>query len=162
LADNYPVPADRRVLHRYAIVTSPRALEIIELLSLAPHPEGGYFRETWRECPPNGGRGAGSAIYYLLTAGVVARWHQVDVTEIWHWYAGAPLRLDIAPANADRYAVALGPDLSAGARPQHIVPAHAWQSARSEGEWTLAGCTVSPAFEFSAFELAAPGWEPAR
>jgi uncharacterized protein len=140
---------------------SGRALEIIELLSLAPHPEGGYFRETWRDEPASGARGTGTAIYYLLTTGVVSRWHRVDATEIWHWYAGAPLRLDIAPANSHRDAVVLGPDLGAGARPQYIVPASAWQSARSEGEWTLVGCTVSPAFEFSGFDLAPVGWEPA-
>jgi predicted cupin superfamily sugar epimerase len=137
-----------------------RAAEIVELLSLAPHPEGGHFRETWRDRPGSGGRGTGTAIYYLLAAGEVSRWHRVDATEIWHWYAGAPLRLDIVGRDGARHALILGPDLEVGARPQQIVPAQAWQSARSEGAWTLVGCTVSPAFEFSGFELAPPDWQP--
>jgi predicted cupin superfamily sugar epimerase len=139
---------------------SVRAVDVIELLSLAPHPEGGHFRETWRDHPGSGGRGSGTAIYYLLGAGEVSRWHRVDATEIWHWYAGAPLRLDLIEPDGARHARLLGPDLASGARPQQIVRAHAWQSARSEGAWTLVGCTVSPAFEFSGFELAPPDWAP--
>ena len=134
--------------------------EVIAVLDLQPHPEGGHFAEIHREAAPGGGRGAVTSIYYLLKAGEMSAWHKVDATEIWHYYAGAPLTLTIS---ADGSAVArhlLGPDLSAGARPQAVVPPNAWQSARSEGEWTLVGCTVAPAFEFGGFELAPKGWEP--
>jgi uncharacterized protein len=134
--------------------------KIIATLGMQPHPEGGYFVETWRDVPAGGGRGVGTAIYYLLQAGERAHWHRVDAAEIWHWYAGAPLELALS---MDGYAVEvamLGGDLLAGARPQHVVPAGAWQSATSTGAWTLVGCTVSPAFEFSGFEMAPPGWIP--
>lgn len=135
--------------------TTLTADAIIEALGLQPHPEGGAFAETWRDAPAGGGRGAGTAIYFLLRAGEQSRWHRVDATELWHFYAGAPLELDIGRAR-----VALGPDLAAGQRPQAIVPPGAWQRARSTGAWTLAGCTVSPAFEFAGFELAPDGFEP--
>ncbi len=134
--------------------------EVVALLGLAPHPEGGAFRETFRD--PHAvdatGRGASTAIYFLLRAGEVSRWHRVDAAEIWHWHAGAPLELRIANADG-RAAHVLGNDLVAGERPQGVVPAGAWQQARSLGAWTLVGCTVAPAFEFSRFELAAPGFE---
>lgn len=135
------------------------AEDVVRLLGLQRHPEGGWYRETWRHDGGTGRRGAGTAIYYLLAAGEVSTWHRVDAAEIWHWYAGATLQLDLAVdmvAEAHR----LGPDLAAGERPQVIVPAAAWQSARSLGGWSLVGCTVSPAFEFSGFELAPPGWAP--
>ena len=122
--------------------------EIIRLLELAPHPEGGFFRETWRDQPSDGGRGSGTAIYYLLRAGERSRRHRVDAAEVWHHYAGAPLELTI-----ERTPGVLGPDVTAGERPQLVVPPGAWQSARSLGAWTLVGCTVSPAFEFDHFEL---------
>ena len=134
---------------------------VIELLDLAPHPEGGFYRETWRDRPAAGGRGAGTAIYFLLRAGDEHRWHRVDAAEIWHHYAGAPLELGIAADAAgpiDRHV--LGRDLVAGERPQVIVPPHAWQQARTLGDFTLVGCTVSPAFQFETFELAPPGWAP--
>lgn len=136
------------------------AQEIIVALGMVPHPEGGHFVETWRDVPENGGRGAGTAIYYLLQAGERSHWHRVDAAEIWHWYAGAPLQLLIS---ADGVAVeesTLGNDLATGARPQILVPAGVWQSAASSGAWTLVGCTVSPAFEFAGFEMAPPGWTP--
>lgn len=129
--------------------------EIVDLLELAPHPEGGWYRETWRDPAPEGGRGHGTAIYFLLPGDVDNRWHRVDAVEIWHHLAGAPLRLDMgteAP-RADRH-VDLGMDLRSGERPQAIVPAHHWQKARCLGDWTLVSCTVSPAFEFSGFEMA--------
>lgn len=134
---------------------------IIALLELQPHPEGGFFRETFRETPPNGGRGASTAIYFLLRAGERSHWHKVDASEIWHWHAGAPLRLSIAEG-ADRRDLLLGPDLAAGERPQGVVPPFAWQAAESLGAWTLVGCTVAPAFDFAGFELAPPGWEPGQ
>lgn len=141
------------------------AADVIARLGLQPHPEGGWFRETWRDNPAGGGRGAGTAIYYLLAAGEESRWHRVDATEIWHFYAGDPLALAIAgPGDGGKRAsvtrLVLGAGLDAGQQPQAIVPAGAWQSARPLGAWTLVGCTVAPAFEFAGFELAPEGWAP--
>lgn len=135
--------------------------EVIALLGLAPHPEGGAFRETFRDARAIDatGRGASTAIYFLLRAGELSRWHKVDAAEIWHWHAGAPLELRIAETDGRREYV-LGSDLRAGQRPQGIVPPGAWQQARSLGAWTLVGCTVAPAFEFARFELAPDGFEP--
>jgi predicted cupin superfamily sugar epimerase len=135
---------------------------IIQTLGLLPHPEGGYYAETWREAAPAGQRGSGTAIYYLLRAGEISAWHRVDATEIWHWYAGSPLRLRLSDDGTELREILLGPDIAAGQRPQGIVPPHGWQSAESLGGWTLVGCTVSPAFDFAAFELAQPGWEPGQ
>lgn len=137
------------------------AAEIIALLDLKSHPEGGHYRETWRADTPEGTRAAGTAIYFLLAEGERSHWHRVDAAEIWHWYAGAALELEISAGGQGRDAQRLGPDLASGERPQIIVPPDAWQAARTLGVWTLVGCTVSPGFEFSGFELAAPGWEPA-
>ncbi len=134
---------------------------VIALLALQPHPEGGFFRETFRETAPDGGRGASTAIYFLLRAGERSHWHKVDASEVWHWHAGAPLRLRIADAGGKRDLL-LGPDLAAGERPQGVVPPLAWQAAESLGAWTLVGCTVAPAFDFAGFELAPPGWEPGQ
>ena len=135
---------------------------IIELLGLRPHPEGGWYAETWRAEAATGERAAGTAIHFLLRAGEASHWHRVDAAEIWHWYAGAPLELRIAPGDGDTPGAAhrLGPDLGAGERPQIVVPVGDWQAARSLGDWTLVGCTVSPGFRFEGFELAPPGWEP--
>ncbi|MBA4790074.1 MAG: cupin domain-containing protein [Rhizobiales bacterium] len=137
-----------------------RAEEVIALLGLQPHPEGGHFRETHRESAPDGGRGASTAIYFLLAAGERSHWHRVDASETWHFYAGAPLRLGIVAPCGTRSAPVLGADLAAGERPQAVVPPHAWQAAETLGAWTLVGCTVAPAFQFEGFELAPPGWEP--
>ena len=132
------------------------AEDVIRLLGLAPHPEGGFYRETFRPAGPNGGRGASTAIYYLLRDGEVSAWHRVhDADEVWHHYTGAPLELKIAGET-----VRLGSDLAAGERPQAVVPAGVWQTARALGGWVLVGCTVAPAFTFSSFEMAPPGWEP--
>ena len=136
------------------------AAEVIARLELVPHPEGGHYRETFRHVAPGGGRGAMTAIYFLLARGEVSAWHRVDADEIWHWYAGAPLALEIAEPNMPRRTLTLGTDFAAGQTPQGVVPVHAWQTARTLGDWTLVGCTVSPAFEFSGFELAPPGWQP--
>jgi predicted cupin superfamily sugar epimerase len=143
------------------------AAAIIAALGLAPHPEGGHFRETWRDVPQSGTgrditelRGHGTAIYYLLQAGEVSRWHRVDAAEIWHYYAGAPLKLQIATPDAKPKTHRLGADVLAGEQPQILVPKDHWQSAESSDAWTLVGCTVSPAFEFAGFEMAAKGWEP--
>lgn len=133
---------------------------MIRLLDLKPHPEGGHYRETFRDSRViEGGRAASTAIYFLLGRGERAHWHRVDAVETWHWYAGSALNLQISSGNGTA-PIRLGPDLAAGERPQGIVPAHAWQAAESLGDWTLCGCTVAPGFEFSGFELAPPGWHP--
>jgi predicted cupin superfamily sugar epimerase len=134
--------------------------EVVQILGLSPHPEGGSYRETFRAAAPDGGRGASTAIYYLLRRGEISAWHRVDADEVWHHYAGAPLELLLSPDGRQRSTARLGRDLAAGERPQAAVPAGAWQSARSLGEWTLVGCTVAPAFEFAGFEMAPAGWEP--
>jgi predicted cupin superfamily sugar epimerase len=129
------------------------AKEVIACLRLEPHPEGGHYRETFRDTRSIEGRAASTAIYFLLAEGEVSRWHRVDAAEVWHWYAGAPLSLGLASSDANATVVRLGPDLAAGERPQAVVPAGVWQQARSLGAWTLAGCTVAPGFTFGGFEL---------
>lgn len=136
------------------------AESIIAGLGLEPHPEGGHYRETYRDRRPGGGRGRITAIYDLLKGGEVSAWHRIDAVEIWHYYAGAPLELTLANDAGDRWTVQLGAELRAGQRPQAIVESSNWQSARSLGDWTLVGCSVAPAFEFEGFELAPSGWEP--
>ena len=136
------------------------AQDVIRLLDLKPHPEGGHFRESFRDARQVEGRAASTAIYFLLAKGERSHWHRVDAVEVWHWYAGAPLMLEISqiPGRIER--VMLGCDLNAGERPQAVVAAHAWQVAQSLGDWTLVGCTVAPGFEFAGFELAPRNWEP--
>ncbi len=135
------------------------AQDLIERLGLAPHPEGGWYRENWRDLPADGGRGVGTAIYFLLQAGERSHWHRVDAAEAWHHYAGDPLALAIS--DGDHHEVrTLGDGFADGAEPQAVVPARAWQAARPLGAWTLVGCTVAPAFDFAGFELAPPAWSP--
>lgn len=141
-----PVPAD--------------AAAVVGALGLIPHPEGGHYREVWRDDPPDGGRGAGSSIHFLLAAGEESAWHRIDATEIWSFHAGASLELAISTDGRTTTRHRLGPDPGAGERPQVVVPAGAWQCARSLGPWTLVGCVVIPAFTFEGFELAPPGWTP--
>ena len=136
------------------------AARIIETLDLKPHPEGGHFAETWRAPAEQGERSAGTAIYYLLQAGEVSHWHRVDAAEAWHWYAGAALQLTLSPDGREVTRHQLSADMTGDARPQLVIPARVWQSARSLGDWTLVGCTVSPGFEFSGFEMAPAGWRP--
>ena len=144
-----------------ASLATATAQEVIAELGMQPHPEGGHFVETFRDKPPTGERGAATAIYFLLKSGEVSHWHRVDAIEIWHWYAGAPLKIAIAELEGvPPKEHLLGPNVLAGARPQVVVPATCWQSARSLGDWTLVGCTVSPAFEYEGFELAPEGWDP--
>jgi predicted cupin superfamily sugar epimerase len=138
------------------------AAAIIELLGLEPHPEGGHFRETFRDKSTSGGRAASTAIYFLLQGGEISRWHRVDAAEVWHWYAGSPLELSIVSAQGNRECLRLGPDLSGGERPQAVVPAGDWQQAESLGSWTLVGCTVAPGFTFDGFEMAPAGFDPGR
>ena len=130
---------------------------IIETLGLIPHPEGGWYGETWRgqEKP----RASGSSIYFLLEAHQQSRWHKVDAVEIWHWYAGNPMELHIHDAGITRIEL-LGPDITTSQRPQLIVPENAWQQSIPINGWVLVGCTVSPGFEFAGFKLAAEGWTP--
>jgi predicted cupin superfamily sugar epimerase len=136
------------------------AEEIVRLLDMQPHPEGGWFRETYRDAAPEGERAASTAIYYLLKGGETSAWHRVDATEAWHWYAGGPLTLRLSPDGETTEAHELGADLAAGERPQCVIPPGWWQTATSRGLWTLVGCTVAPAFEFAGFEMAPPGWRP--
>jgi predicted cupin superfamily sugar epimerase len=140
-------------------MSSLSADAIIRLLDLKPHPEGGHFRETFRDPHMIDGRAASTAIYFLLARDERSHWHRVDAVEAWHFHAGAPLLLSIADDASSRD-VTLGADLAAGHRPQAVVPAHAWQAARSLGDWTLVGCTVAPGFTFDGFELAPPDWSP--
>ena len=141
----------------HAIVT---AEDVIARLGLRPHPEGGHYRETFRDAPQDGGRGAITAIHYLLAAGERSHWHRIDAVEIWHYYAGAPLELALSADGESATSHTLGADLASGARPQLVIPIGCWQSARSLGAWTLVGCTVAPAFEFQGFELAPREWSP--
>ncbi|WP_295848082.1 cupin domain-containing protein [Tardiphaga sp.] len=136
------------------------AAAIIARLELRPHPEGGHYRETFRDVRVDAdGRSLSTAIYFLLRRGERSHWHRIDAVEIWHWHAGSPLLLEIADANGVR-TLRLGSDLAAGEQPQGIVPPHAWQAAASTGDWTLVGCTVAPGFDFATFELAPRGWMP--
>ena len=144
-------------------MTEPTARDVIALLGLRPHPEGGWYGETWREPTADDRRPASTAIYFLLAAGESSHWHRVDASEIWHHYAGAPLELRMAASEAGPVeAHRLGTDLEGGERPQQAVPKGVWQAARSLGDWTLVGCTVAPGFDFAGFELAAPDWEPGK
>jgi uncharacterized protein len=136
------------------------AADVIGLLGLMPHPEGGHFRETFRDQPAADGRAASTAIYFLLAAGEVSRWHRIDSAEVWHWYAGAALELSIAPPVGSASVIRLGSHLAGGERPQAVVPPRHWQSARSLGAWTLVGCTVAPGFLFETFELAGADFAP--
>lgn len=134
------------------------AQEIITLLNMSPHPEGGHYVETWRAEGP--GRASGTAIYFLLRRDENNHWHKVDAGEIWHYYAGAPLMLSLSATDEGPYEDhLLGPDLTEGQRPQVIVPPHHWQKARTTGDWTLVGCTVSPGFEFEHYTLAPPTFD---
>ena len=141
----------------------PTAEAVITALGLRPHPEGGWFAETWRAASCNGERAAVSTILYLLAAGERSHWHRVDAAEIWQWSAGAPLELRIAQptGRAVVETIRLGGDVGGGDRPQAVVPPGAWQSAAPLGAWSLVGCIVAPAFEYAGFELAPAGWEPA-
>ena len=132
------------------------AASVIAALDLKPHPEGGHFRETWRDVAPDGGRGVGTAILFLLRDGEVSRWHRVDAVELWIWQAGAALALRRSPGED----VTIGPDARRGEILHAVVAAGVWQAARSLGAWSLCCCVVTPAFQFAGFEMAPIGWEP--
>ena len=136
------------------------AQDIIEMLSLEPHPEGGYFRETFRD-EDEKGHSASTAIYFLLDKGQRSHWHRVmGSSEVWHHYSGDPLTLRISADGLSTTSHTLGTSLADGQRPQIVVPPDCWQSAESLGEWSLVGCTVAPGFDFNNFELAPPNWSP--
>jgi uncharacterized protein len=145
-----------------SVVGAVTAGDVIKLLGLLPHPEGGHYRETFRDVATRDGRALSTAIYFLLDAGVVSRWHRVDAVETWHWYGGAPLELRIAADALSYQRFELGTDLMAGQRPQGVVPTNHWQQAQSLGAWTLVGCTVAPGFTFEGFELAGVDFDPKR
>ena len=135
------------------------AQDIIDTLNLTPHPEGGYFRQTWVD-EDSKGRPTGTCIYFLLKDGEASHWHTVDAVEIWHYHSGAPLILSIAEADiGPKSEITLGPDIATGERPQGIVPKDWWQAARTTGDWTLVSFTVSPGFSFDGFILAEPGFD---
>ena len=136
------------------------ARELVERLRLEPHPEGGWFRETWRGPGSAGGRPAGTAILFLLEGGAPSRWHRVDADEIWAWHGGSPMELSIAGDAGPVEAIRLGMDPARDEVPQAVVPAGAWQSARALGGWALVGCIVVPGFTFEGFEMAPEGWSP--
>lgn len=139
--------------------------QIIARLGLEPHPEGGWYRQTWVGDGPDetGGRPSGTCIHFLLKAGERSHWHRVDATEIWLYHAGAPIILSLAPGDAGPVRdLVLGPDLMADQAPQIIVPAHHWQAAATTGDWSLVSCTVSPGFTFEGFTLAPPGFDIPR
>ncbi len=133
--------------------------QIIRQLKLEPHPEGGHYRETFRDDEGHGGRAHSTAIYFLLAEGEISHWHRLDSVEIWHWHMGATMELLVEkPGGIERNV--MGSGLDRGEHPQVVIPKNTWHSARSLGDWTLVGCTVAPGFEFSNFELAPPDWHP--
>lgn len=138
------------------------AQDMIELLALKPHPEGGFYRRTYQHDDGPSERGFSTAIYYLLEGKDTALWHRTDGDEIWHWYAGAPLTLQIANPTMEITKHTLGTNFDIGQRPQVLVPGNLWQHASSQGDWTLCGCTVSPGFEFLSYELADKDWHPSK
>ncbi len=142
----------------------PDLREIIGRLDLKPHPEGGFYRETFRDVPGPDGRARSTLIYFLLAAGQISAWHRVDAVEVWHFYMGAPLRLSAWTEGKAVETAVLGLDLAAGQQPQYVIPAHHWQMAeclaQASGDWALVGCSVAPGFDFAGFEMAPPGWQP--
>ena len=136
------------------------ASEIISLLALEPHVEGGFYRQTFADTPDASGRPVSTLIYYLLTNGQAGAWHKVDSAEVWHFYVGAPMLMRTSRDGKTVTEHVLGVDLAVGERPQLVIPPSAWQRARALGEWSLVGCTVAPGFQFSKFVQAEAGWEP--
>lgn len=136
------------------------AAQVIDELGMAPHPEGGHYVETWRGPDGPDGRAVATAIYFLLRRGERSHWHRVDAEEVWLHHAGDPLLLETTDRTGDVVTHTLSSAVTAGARPQAVVPAHAWQAAETTGDWTLVSCVVAPGFDFAGFELAPPGWSP--
>lgn len=140
--------------------TALTAEDVIALLDLQQHPEGGWYIQTFRDALESGARAHSTAIYYLLSDLGQSEWHKIDAAEVWHWYGGAPLELSTSADGETVETMTLGMDLAAGQRPQAVIPTNHWQRAQSLGVWTLVGCTVAPGFEFAGFELAPKGWSP--
>jgi hypothetical protein len=138
---------------------SPSAADMIRALDLSLHPEGGHYRETFRDSRHLDGRPASTAILFLLARGERSHWHRIDAVEIWHYYAGAPLKLEVVDGTKEEI-LRLGAEIHGGEVPQVTAPARAWQAAESLGDWTLTGCTVAPGFSFDQFELAPTDWKP--
>ncbi|MDO9489494.1 MAG: cupin domain-containing protein [Sphingomonadaceae bacterium] len=138
----------------------PVARQLIAKLDLQPHPEGGWYRETWRAATAAGERASATAILFLLDAGERSHWHRVDAAELWLWHAGSPLRLETAPGAGPVTAIRLGPDVLGDELPQFVIPPNRWQAATADRGWALVSCVVSPGFDFGGFTLAAPGWAP--
>ncbi|MEL6664105.1 MAG: cupin domain-containing protein [Pseudomonadota bacterium] len=144
-----------------AITGDLGAKEIIRLLDMQPHPEGGHYVETYRSPAEDGARAAMTVIHFLLQADEVSAWHRVDADEAWFWHAGGPLALTLSPPEGRGASpVQLGPDIRLGQKLHAVVPAHHWQTAETLGAWTLVSCSVSPGFQFSGFEMAPPDWRP--
>ncbi|GHB28799.1 cupin [Pseudovibrio japonicus] len=141
-------------------MVEPTAADIIRELDMEPHAEGGNYYRTFRDTEGPEGRGNSSSIYYLLQKGEMSRWHKLDTPELWHFYAGAPLTLSISEGDVAPTDIILGADIMNGQRPQGLVPKGHWMSARSQGAWTLVGCTVAPGFTFDTWTLAEEGWVP--
>ncbi|NIJ22204.1 hypothetical protein FHS95_003919 [Sphingomonas naasensis] len=135
---------------------------IIDRLNLSPHPEGGWYRETWRAAAAEGERAGGTAIHFLLEAGQRSHWHRVDADELWLWHAGSPLDVLVEQADGGIATIALGGDVLRGYAPQCVVPANRWQSTAAPSGWALVSCVVVPGFEFAGFELAPRDWAPDR
>ena len=142
-------------------MTDPQATALIQRLHLQRHPEGGWYRETWRADAAPGARASGTAIHFLLEAGERSHWHKVDATEIWLWHAGSALQLSTAPDDGGPVAsVRLGGDVLKGEMPQHVIAPHHWQAAQADRGWALVSCIVSPGFDFAGFVLAPQDWAP--
>jgi predicted cupin superfamily sugar epimerase len=142
-------------MHNHDTATESAAA-VIARLRLTPHPEGGHYRETYRDRPADGRRGALTVIHYLLSDGERSHWHRVDAAEVWHYAAGAPLALSLRPGEPQ--VITLGSGFDRGEQAHAVVAPGVWQSAESLGAWTLVSCIVAPAFLFEGFELAPPGW----
>jgi predicted cupin superfamily sugar epimerase len=153
-------PVKLRLAHRRDWRSDGRmsAADLIHRLSLQPHPEGGWYRETWRsEAAMPDGRAAGTSILFLLEHGQRSHWHRVDAEELWIFQAGTPLKL-LTAQGPDVIETRLGP--GPGQSPQHVVRAHEWQAAEADRGWTLVACVVVPGFRFEGFELAPADWSP--
>jgi len=142
------------------MTTDATADEVIRILELQPHPEGGHYRQIYAHVAADGSRGCMSSTYFLLCAGERSHWHQLDAPEVWSYHAGAPISVSIWTDGHPIETYRLGSNLAVGERPQVIIPAGAWQTGQSLGDWSLFGCIVAPAFQFAGFELAPPGWSP--
>ena len=139
------------------------AVALIGALALMPHPEGGWYRETWRAATPAGERAAATAILFLLEAGQRSHWHKVDATELWLFHAGSALKLLTAEHDDGPVAEArLGPEVAQGEQPQLLIAPHIWQAAEADRGWALVSCIVSPGFDFAGFTLARPDWAPGK